>query len=118
MSGESHRSTQRQVDDSAVAGHRECGGDPAYRDCPAEQLVAAAAGTNRSYLMIVDRETISHPEHPLLIVDLFEQPTRSFRAVPSATQAVENNLSLANMDFEEFAEAVDGDGIFRDFFTH
>jgi hypothetical protein len=29
--------------------------------------------------------------------------------------AVENNLSLANMDYEEFAEAVDAQGIFRGF---
>jgi hypothetical protein len=29
--------------------------------------------------------------------------------------AVENNLSIANMDYDEFAAAVDEDGIFRDF---
>jgi hypothetical protein len=29
--------------------------------------------------------------------------------------SVENNLSLANMDFEEFANAVDVDGLFRGF---
>jgi hypothetical protein len=28
---------------------------------------------------------------------------------------VENNLSIANMDFEEFADAVGPDGIFRGF---
>jgi hypothetical protein len=28
---------------------------------------------------------------------------------------VENNLSIANMGFEEFANAVDKDGIFRGF---
>jgi hypothetical protein len=32
----------------------------------------------------------------------------SFRDV-----GVENNLSLANMDFDEFADAVDADGVFR-----
>ena len=39
----------------------------------------------------------------------------TFRCVPSAVQAVENNLSIANMDFEEFAGAVDEDGVFRGF---
>jgi hypothetical protein len=29
--------------------------------------------------------------------------------------SVENNLALSNMDFEEFATAVDGDGVFRGF---
>jgi hypothetical protein len=29
--------------------------------------------------------------------------------------SVENNLSIANMDFIDFAESVDEDGIFRGF---
>jgi hypothetical protein len=29
--------------------------------------------------------------------------------------AVENNLSLGNMDFEDFAGAVDANGVFRGF---
>ncbi|MDH6214469.1 hypothetical protein M2283_001752 [Streptomyces pseudovenezuelae] len=29
--------------------------------------------------------------------------------------SIENNLSGANMDFEEFADAVDDDGVFRGF---
>jgi Domain of unknown function (DUF6924) len=29
--------------------------------------------------------------------------------------SVENNLSIANMDFEDFADATDDDGIFRGF---
>jgi hypothetical protein len=35
--------------------------------------------------------------------------------IPSEIQSIENNLSLANMDFEEFAESADKDGIFRGF---
>jgi len=40
---------------------------------------------------------------------------RSFRAIPSAIQSIENNLSIANMGFSEFARATDLDGIFRRF---
>ena len=40
---------------------------------------------------------------------------REFRAVPTSIQSIENNLSLANMDFVEFAESVDPDGVFREF---
>jgi uncharacterized protein DUF6924 len=29
--------------------------------------------------------------------------------------SVENNLSIANMDFDEFADAVDQDGVYRRF---
>jgi hypothetical protein len=49
------------------------------------------------------------------VIDALDEPGRTFRVVPSELWAVENNLSLSNMDFEEFAEAVDGDGVFRAF---
>jgi len=51
----------------------------------------------------------------VLVVDLFEERGRSFRALLSQVQSVENNLSLANMDFSEFAESVERDGVFRGF---
>jgi len=69
---------------------------------------------SHSFLIIVDREAVAHPEHPLLIVDLHEESGREFRAIPSTIQVIQNNLSLANMNFEEFSESVDKDGIFRD----
>jgi hypothetical protein len=50
-----------------------------------------------------------------LVVDLDETPGRTFRVVPSEAWGVENSLSLANMGFEEFAEAVDEHGVFRGF---
>ena len=70
---------------------------------------------NHSFIILVDQTAILHPEHPLLIVDLYERSGKEFRAVPSQIQSIENNLSIANMDFEEFADSVDQDGIFRGF---
>jgi hypothetical protein len=35
--------------------------------------------------------------------------------VPRQVQAIENNLSIANMDFFEFADSADADGVFRGF---
>jgi hypothetical protein len=40
---------------------------------------------------------------------------REFRTIPSKIQGIENNLSIANMDFEEFANTVDERGVFRGF---
>jgi hypothetical protein len=71
--------------------------------------------SNQSFVIVVDRTAVAHPEHPVLILDLFDPSGQTFRALPSAVQAIENNLSIANMDFEEFAAAVDEDGVFRDF---
>jgi hypothetical protein len=75
----------------------------------------AAIGAAILFLMIVDDVTVRSPEHPILVVDLWREPGRGFRAVPAAVQSIENNLSIANMDFAEFADAVDEDGIFRGF---
>jgi hypothetical protein len=68
-----------------------------------------------SFIIVADRAAISLPDHPLLVVDLYERSGREFRAIPSQIQAIENNLSIANMDFEEFAESVDESGVFRGF---
>jgi hypothetical protein len=68
-----------------------------------------------TYVIVADRTTFEHPEHPLIVVDLFEEIGRTFRALPAQIQSVENNLSLANMDFEDFSGSVDQDGIFRGF---
>ncbi len=70
---------------------------------------------NHSFIIVVDQIAISDPEHPLLLIDLFDRSVHEFRALPAQIQGIENNLSIANMDFEEFAEAVDEDGVFRGF---
>lgn len=70
---------------------------------------------NHTFIFIVDRTTISHPDHPLVVMDLYDGSGHEFRAIPSQIQGIENNLSIANMDFEEFAEAVDEEGVFRGF---
>ena len=58
---------------------------------------------------------MAEPDHPLLVLDTRIEPGRSFRALPSQVQSIENNLSIANMDWEDFAGAVDADGVFRGF---
>jgi uncharacterized protein DUF6924 len=70
---------------------------------------------SHSFIIVVDRTATSLHDFPLLIVDLYERSGREFRAVPSQIQGIENNLSIANMDFEEFAESADESGIFRGF---
>ena len=89
--------------------------DPAFRDLTVEQLVALRDDLSKSYTIVADGITMREAEHPLLVVDLIEELGRTFRAVPSAIQSIENNLSIANMDFWEFADNVDPDGVFRGF---
>jgi len=81
-----------------------------------EQLLSALSeNSDRSFAFIVDDGAISGADHPILVMDLFDTPGRTFRVIPSQIQTVQNNLSIANMGFEEFADAVGDDGIFRGF---
>ena len=50
-----------------------------------------------------------------MVVDLCEESGPSFRVTPAEAWGVENNLRLGNMEFLDFAECVDEDGIFRGF---
>ena len=67
------------------------------------------------YVFLVDREALTRADHPVLVVNLFEPRGRSFRVIPSELWSVQANLSLANMDWEDFTVALDADGVFRGF---
>lgn len=90
--------------------------DPEYDGVTAEQLSSLVPdGSTHSFMFVVDRTTLSHPDRPVLVLDLSDEPGRTFRVIPAEMWGIENNLSIGNMDFAEFADAVDGDGIFRGF---
>jgi hypothetical protein len=59
--------------------------------------------------------TMTDEEHPLLAVDLYTEPDRTFRLPPRWYADVTANLTSANMDFAEFADATDGSGTFHGF---
>ena len=63
----------------------------------------------------MDEKTLADTEFPIIALDLFEDHGRTFRVIPHEMWSVENNLSIGNMDFSEFADAVDDDGVFRGF---
>lgn len=90
--------------------------DVEYADITKDQLLnLIPRNYNHSFIIVADRTAILLPDHPLLITDLYESSGCEFRAIPSQIQGIENNLSIANMDYEEFAEAADEYGIFRGF---
>ena len=88
--------------------------NPVFRDLVQQELLERVpADYGPGFLMVVDKAALKGPEFPILIVDLYDERGRSFRAIPSQIQSIENNLSIANMDFAEFADYIDGDGVFR-----
>jgi hypothetical protein len=90
--------------------------DPTYDGIDKDQLLTLLPKDyNHSFIIVVDRTAITEPDYPLLVVELFEGSENEFRTIPSGVQAIQNNLSIGNMDFEEFAQAVDEKGVFRGF---
>jgi hypothetical protein len=102
--------------------------DPQWADATWESVKAAAPVTNEGpcVLFIADSTTLASPEHPILVVDLDDKILSvaefpdiadrvPFRCIPSELWAVENNLSISNMDWEDFASAVGDGGVFRGF---
>ena len=93
-----------------IVDYRENGG------ATVEQLMGALPADHpHSFIVLADKVSLSEPGFPLLVVDLFEQRGRRFRALAAHVPSIDNNLSIANMGFEEFAGAVDETGVFRGF---
>jgi hypothetical protein len=105
--------------------------DDKYRDKETRDLVLSLPdGYPGMFCFVVDRQCIENPEHPVLVVGFYPSDNKSFsrkpratpvgdvstfRALPSQIQSIQNNLSIANMGFEEFANSVGNDGVFRGF---
>ncbi|WP_051808981.1 DUF6924 domain-containing protein [Streptomyces sp. NRRL S-378] len=77
---------------------------------------AAAEDDDRIvHVFLSDAATMKDPGHPLLAVDLADEPGRTFRVPVQWFPEISANLSIANMDFAEFADAADGSGTYRGF---
>lgn len=90
--------------------------DPTFDGLAADALRSLVSGSSpHTFAFIVDSAALTRSGNPVLMVDLQDKPGRTFRAIVSALGDVANNLSIANMDFDEFAKAVDKEGVFRGF---
>jgi hypothetical protein len=102
--------------------------DPAF-DAAGWETVKAAVPANShgaSVLFIADGISLSSPDHPILVVDLSDTflsvaefpeiaGRTPFRCIPSELWSVDNNLNIANMDWDDFAGSTGEDGVFRGF---
>jgi hypothetical protein len=83
--------------------------DPAFDGARWEEVKAAVPANEdgASVLFIADSTTLTRPDHPVLVVDLLDDDRRPFRCIPPELWGIDNNLNIANMDWAEFADAVD-----------
>lgn len=92
--------------------------DLEFDAAPWEAVKAAVPANDEgaAVLFVADHTTLTSPDHAILVVDLLDVENRSpFRCIPSELWSVENNLNIANMDWDEFSNAADEDGVFRGF---
>ncbi len=107
---------EQPVGDFGFLANVEFVDNPEYRDLTRDQLLELLPRNyNHTFIILADHITHARSDHPLLVVNLCQKSGCEFRAVPTQIQAIENNLSIANMDFADFANSVAADGVFRGF---
>ena len=87
-----------------------------YSGLSGQEILQRVPGLNDyGCIFVADATAISAVEHHLLVLDPADPQGKTFRVILSEAWGVENNLALANMDYSEFADAADPDGVFRGF---
>lgn len=76
-----------------------------------EDLAGLPRSGDLSYAFVVDAQTMV--DGTFVVLSLGEENGRWFRCTATAVYSIETNLSIANMDFFEFADAAGEDGVFR-----
>ena len=90
--------------------------DETFDGVPWEQLraVVQATGQRAAVLFVADNEAMREP-YPVRVVDLSTEGRLPSRCAATRLWSVDSDLNLANMDWEEFATAVDVVGVYRGF---
>lgn len=90
--------------------------DPSFAGVTGDALASAWTGDSSGYVLLADARAMANlHDVTVTYVDLREEPGRSFRCAIGEVASIEANLWIANMAFEEFAENVGPDGVFRGF---
>ncbi|QQM47304.1 hypothetical protein JEQ17_47120 [Streptomyces liliifuscus] len=102
--------------------------DPVWAEATPDEVIAAVRrDESLSVVFMADRVTMQSSDRALLTCDVRAEdedldpmyyqelidtrPPREFRSAPGAVHGVHANLSIANMDFEEFAEIASADPV-------
>lgn len=90
--------------------------DRQYSGLSGQEVLQQIPGLDQfGCVFVADTATMQAEEHHLLVLDPFNPNGKTFRVIPSEAWGVENNLAIANMDYSEFLDAIDPDGVFRGF---
>ncbi len=90
--------------------------DKSFQNFTEEQVIAASLPNySQAFIFVIDSVSVSNVEHSILCLGLKYDLGKKFRTIPIHMWAIENNLSICNMDFESFSNDVDPDGVLREF---
>ncbi|WP_133912359.1 DUF6924 domain-containing protein [Streptomyces sp. NBC_00582] len=109
----------RAVFDGADGGpHATWVSDPRYDGAGIPALLeedgAADEEEQLTHVFLADAKALADgPERFLLAVDLYDEPGRTVRVPPAWFPDLSANLSIANLDFADFADCADATGTFR-----
>ncbi|WP_232792400.1 DUF6924 domain-containing protein [Actinacidiphila yeochonensis] len=110
---------QRALDDGQEFSAATYVDDRRFAGVTVEALVAedaAAEDEDRTCeVCLADAVALGDPAFPLLAVDLYAEPGRTFRLPARWFPEISVNLSLANLDFSDYADTADPSGVFRGF---
>ena len=79
-----------------------------------EIALALANSSDHAVVFVADAQAMTVADPSILCLDLLALG-ETVRTIPGELWSIENNISIANMDFAEFTEAADRDGVFRGF---
>lgn len=102
-----------EIDDDWVTVMADAG----HRGLSVPELLALVPeGSRYPVLVVADEATFASAERSLLLIDVRDEPGRTFRAaVPDAFQSVIGNLALDNSSFDDYLESggLDDSGVYR-----
>ncbi|HVV21069.1 MAG TPA: hypothetical protein VHF06_16655 [Pseudonocardiaceae bacterium] len=79
----------------------------------AQLLALVPDGSRYPVLAVADDVTFASAERPVLLVDLRDEPGRTFRAVPDAFRSAIANLAIQNQGFDDYLTGLDAAGVYR-----
>jgi hypothetical protein len=86
--------------------------DRAFDGLPTEELSPRSAEDyHYGFLIVADRLTITDAEHPLLVLDLFAERGRSFRALPTTINRREQPVDRQHGTSRSSRTDADEDGV-------
>lgn len=76
---------------------------------------ATMALDHRAAVLFIADSAALTGDHPIQVVDLSSASRPPFRCVASELWGVDNNVNIAKMDWEDYADNVESDGVYRGF---